>query len=71
MTTEKSLSVPDLEKVYDALANSIDQARDNARDKAGVDKTQLFLVKLALLNANALGNVDLFETHLQAALLDL
>jgi len=67
MTTDKSLSVPDLEKVYDALANSIDLARD----KAGVDKTQLFLVKLALLNANALGDVDLFEAHLQAALLDL
>jgi hypothetical protein len=40
--------VPDLEQVYDALATAI--------DTAGPGKSELFLVKLALLNANALGD---------------
>ncbi len=61
--TNKALTIPGLETVYDALANAIDQA--------GADKTELFLVKLALLNANALGNPERFQQHLQAALLDL
>ena len=63
MTTENSLCLADLENVYDALANAI--------DKVGSEKANLFLVKLALLNANALGNIDLFETHLHAASQDL
>jgi hypothetical protein len=49
--------------VYDALATAIDQA--------GADKTQLFLVKLALLNANALGDAVLVQTQIDAALKDL
>jgi len=57
------LSIDGLETVYDALARAIDQA--------GGDKTSLFLVKLALLNANALGDQALFQQHLQAALQDL
>ncbi|MES2482156.1 MAG: DUF2783 domain-containing protein [Pseudomonadota bacterium] len=57
------LSIAGLETVYDALARAIDQA--------GSDKTSLFLVKLALLNANALGDEALFQQHLQAALQDL
>ena len=61
--TNKALTIPGLETVYDALANAIDQA--------GADKTELFLVKLALLNANALGQPERFQQHLQAALLDL
>ena len=63
MTPSKALTLAGLETVYDALASAIDQA--------GKDKTELFLVKLALLNANALGDADLFQQQLQAALLDL
>lgn len=63
MTAPKALTIDGLETVYDALANAIDQA--------GQHKTELFLVKLALLNANALGDAELFQQQLQAALLDL
>ncbi|WP_306546575.1 DUF2783 domain-containing protein [Malikia spinosa] len=63
MTAPKALTIDGLETVYDALANAIDQA--------GQDKTELFLVKLALLNAHALGDAELFQQQLQAALLDL
>ncbi|PRD65676.1 DUF2783 domain-containing protein [Malikia granosa] len=63
MTAPKALTIDGLETVYDALASAIDQA--------GKDKTELFLVKLALLNANALGDAELFQQQLQAALLDL
>jgi hypothetical protein len=49
--------------VYDALAQAI--------DRAGPEKSQLFLVKLALLNAHALGDEQVFSRHLDAALLDL
>ncbi len=58
-----ALTIPGLETVYDTLATAIDQA--------GPEKTNLFLVKLALLNANALGNADTFGAHVQAALRDL
>jgi hypothetical protein len=64
MTTPKNaLTIPGLETVYDALATAIDQA--------GQDKAELFLVKLALLNANALANPKVFDAHIQAALRDL
>ena len=63
MTTPNALSIPDLENVYDTLATAIDQA--------GQEKASLFLVKLALLNANALANADVFQAHVQAALQDL
>jgi hypothetical protein len=59
----KALSIPDLEAVYDALASAIDQA--------GPCKTELLLVKLALLNANALADAELFAQHLASALKDL
>jgi hypothetical protein len=59
----KALSIPGLEAVYDTLATAIDQA--------GADKAQLFLVKLALLNANALGAPEQFRQHVQAALKNL
>ena len=58
-----SISIPDLEVVYDSLATAIDEA--------GPEKATLFLVKLALLNANAIASADMFQTHVQAALLDL
>lgn len=63
MTQTQALSISGLETVYDALATAIDQA--------GPDKAELFLVKLALLNANALGDAELFQQQLQAALKDL
>jgi hypothetical protein len=63
MNTPKALSIDGLETVYDTLASAIDQA--------GQDKTELFLVKLALLNANALGDAALFRQQVQAALQDL
>jgi hypothetical protein len=63
MSTSTMLSVPDLEQVYDALAKAI--------DTAGPEKSELFLVKLALLNANALGDAAAFEAQVAAALKDL
>lgn len=63
MNTSATLPIEGLETVYDALAQAIDQA--------GPDKAELFLVKLALLNAHALADAGLFQQHLQAALQDL
>ena len=62
-TTSYALSIPGLETVYDTLATAIDQA--------GPEKSELFLVKLALLNANALGDADVFTAHIANALQDL
>ena len=44
--TNNALTIPGLETVYDALASAIDQA--------GPARTELFLVKLALLNVSFL-----------------
>jgi hypothetical protein len=63
MTHSKTLTVPALEQVYDALATAI--------DTAGPEKSELFLVKLALLNASALGDAAVFEAQVAAALKDL
>jgi len=63
MTAQQTLTIPGLEAVYDTLASAIDQAGDG--------KAELFLVKLALLNANALGDPAQFQQHVQAALQDL
>jgi hypothetical protein len=63
MTPSKTLSIPDLETVYDTLATAIDEA--------GEEKAKLFLVKLALLNANAIASAEVFQNHVQAALKDL
>lgn len=63
MSQTAALGVPDLEVVYDLLAQAI--------DNAGPDKAELFLVKLALLSANALGNPALTQQHIQSALQDL
>ena len=59
----QALSIPDLETVYDVLAQAIDQA--------GPEKAEVFLVKLALLNANALAQPETVRQHIQAALQDL
>jgi hypothetical protein len=57
------LTIAGLEAVYDCLAEAI--------DKAGPEKSELFLVKLALLNARDLGDARQFAAHVQAALHDL
>ncbi|MCY1263854.1 hypothetical protein D9M68_129370 [compost metagenome] len=59
----KSLTIAGLETIYDSLASAIDQS--------GAEKAQLFLVKLALLNANALGDPQQFMGHVEVALKDL
>lgn len=59
----KALTVPGLEQVYDQLATAI--------DTVGPDKTGLFLVKLALLNAHALADPAVFRAHIEAAQKDL
>ena len=58
-----ALTIAGLEDVYDALATAIDQV--------GPEKSELFLVKLALLNANALANPQTFKDHITAALRDV
>jgi hypothetical protein len=63
MNTTHSLDIAGLEQVYDRLATAIDEA--------GPEKSELFLVKLALLNAKAMGRFDLFEAQVAAALKDL
>ena len=59
----RSLGIADLEHVYDSLAEALDQA--------GPEKSTLFLVKLALLNANALADASLFRQQIETALRDL
>jgi hypothetical protein len=61
--TDKALTIGGLETVYDALATAIDQV--------GADKAQLFLVKLALLNAQVLADENLFQEQIKVALQDL
>ena len=59
----RALTIADLETIYDQLATAL--------DAVGPDKTELFLVKLALLNANALADAAQFQSHLEAAAADL
>ena len=61
--TKTPLTLDGLETAYDALATAIDQA--------GPDRSELFLVKLALLQAQALGDTGEFQKHVEAALQDL
>ena len=61
--SHSALTLPGLESVYDALALAIDQA--------GEARTELFLVKLALLQADALGDPARFAQLVEAALQDL
>ena len=62
-TPPKSLALPDLEQVYDLLAEAI--------DSAPADKTELLLVKLALLLAQDLGDRERFASLIEVALRDL
>ena len=57
------LDIAGLESVYDRLAQAI--------DLAGEDKASLFLVKLALLSAQSIGDAQRFAALIDAALEDL
>ncbi|MEG1039223.1 MAG: DUF2783 domain-containing protein [Pseudomonas sp.] len=57
------LSITELEHIYDQLADALDQAAEGKRE--------IFLVKLALLSAQALGDAKQFEQLTRTALLDL
>lgn len=59
----RTLDISGLESVYDRLAHAIDEA--------GPEHSERFLVKLALLNAQALGDAAQFSRHVEAALRDL
>ena len=61
--TKPALSTPALEDVYDTLAAALDDASPA--------KAELFLVKLALLQAQALGDASQFRQSVRAALADL
>lgn len=63
MNAQKSLDLTGLESVYDALAEAI--------DLAGVEKTDLFLVKLALLAARDIADEAAFKRLIETALQDL
>jgi hypothetical protein len=59
----QGLDIAGLETVYDRLAEAI--------DTAGPFKSELFLVKLALLSAKALGDPEGFAKQIEVALRDL
>ncbi|MFJ4067743.1 DUF2783 domain-containing protein [Pseudomonas sp. NPDC089996] len=58
-----TLTAADLEVVYDVLADALDHATPA--------KAELFLTKLALLSAHALGDAQAFTALTQSALYDL
>lgn len=58
-----SLTIPQLEQVYDCLAEAI--------DLAGPERTELFLSKLSLLMANAIGDEQRVAALVKTALLNL
>lgn len=58
-----SLTIPQLEQVYDCLAEAIDQA--------GPERTELFLSKLSLLMADAIGDEQRVAALVKTALLNL
>ncbi|WP_201574689.1 hypothetical protein [Psychrobacter sp. H8-1] len=57
--TKNNLAIENLEEIYDVLANAIDSAPKHKRE--------LFLVKLALLNANALNDKEDFIAMIHQA----
>lgn len=58
-----ALDIAGLESVYETLASAI--------DAVGPDKTELFLVKLALLSARQIGDAQLLATLVANAQKDL
>ena len=63
MNTTNTLDIAGLETVYDQLATAI--------DTVGAEKSELLLVKLALLAANQLGDARQFGEMIAAAQQDL
>lgn len=63
MSTPTGLTIGGLETAYDQLATAI--------DAVGEEKTELFLVKLALLAAQQLGDETVFGDLIQRAQKDL
>ncbi len=63
MSTTQGLSIGGLETAYDQLATAI--------DAVGQDKSELFLVKLALLAAQQLGDEVVFGELITRAQTDL
>ena len=63
MSTPQGLYIGGLETVYDRLASAI--------DAVGQDKSELFLVKLALLAAQELGDELVFDDLIRRAQKDL
>ena len=63
MNTTNTLDIAGLEAVYDQLATAI--------DAVGAEKSELLLVKLALLAANQLGDAGQFAEMLVVAQRDL
>ena len=63
MNTTNTLDIAGLETVYDQLATAI--------DAVGAEKSELLLVKLALLAANQLGDAGQFAEMLAVARRDL
>ena len=61
--TQTTLDIAGLETVYDLLAGAI--------DAVGAEKSELLLVKLALLAANQLGDARQFGEMIAAAQHDL
>ena len=61
--SDQTLDITVLEAIYDDLAQAI--------DVAGADKTSLFLVKLALLQARDGGSLERFRALVAEALQDL
>ncbi|UUC91365.1 MULTISPECIES: DUF2783 domain-containing protein [Comamonas] len=61
--TQTPLDIAGLETVYDQLAGAI--------DAVGAEKSELLLVKLALLAANQLGDARQFGEMIAAARQDL
>lgn len=57
------LPVDTLETIYDILASAIDDV-----DR---EKTELFLVKLVLLNARTMGDAETLREHIRIAKKDL
>jgi hypothetical protein len=62
-TAPAGLSLADLEATYDLLAQAIDRVPEG--------QGELLLVKLALLMAQELGDVDRVQALIEAALQDL
>lgn len=63
MNDRVPLDLAGLETAYDLLADAI--------ERAGPERSERFLVKLALLDARALGDVERFRIHVETALRDL